>query len=135
MTKKERISILQSLIVRIKQNKETGYSCVETMVEILIDMNTSEAKRFTPPTMADVSDYARKIEYQLDTDKFINSYEQKGWMVGKNKMKNWKAAVRNWKSNGWGKKEGALDYLVPLDTDPTEEEVDRLFPEWAVKEV
>ena len=35
---------------------------------------------------------------EIDVNKFINFYESKGWMVGKNKMKDWKAAVRNWRS-------------------------------------
>ena len=32
----------------------------------------------------------------MDPEKFIDFYESKGWMVGKNKMKDWKAAVRTW---------------------------------------
>ena len=33
------------------------------------------------------------------SEKFVNFYEAKGWQIGKNKMKDWKAAVRTWKSN------------------------------------
>jgi hypothetical protein len=38
------------------------------------------------------------MQNNLDVDgvKFINFYESKGWMVGKNKMKDWKAAIRTW---------------------------------------
>ena len=32
----------------------------------------------------------------MDPEKFIDFYESKGWMVGKNKMKDWRAAVRTW---------------------------------------
>ena len=53
-------------------------------------------KRFTPPTAQEVRDYALEHEYNVDADRFIDFYESKGWMVGKNKMKDWKAAVRNW---------------------------------------
>jgi len=60
-------------------------------------------KKFVPPTPAEAQAYAATIDYQLDGDSFVNSYAQKGWMVGKSKMKDWKAAVRNWKTNGWGK--------------------------------
>lgn len=65
--------------------------------------NEKKKGNFVPPSFSDVSDYSKQIAYDLNVDSFLNSYEQKGWMVGKNKMKDWKAAVRNWKSNGWGK--------------------------------
>ena len=52
--------------------------------------------RFKPPTLEDVSEYCRKNEYNVDAQRFIDFYESKGWMIGKNKMRDWKAAVRNW---------------------------------------
>lgn len=54
------------------------------------------AKRFTPPTVDDVMAYCRENDYGVDAERFIDYYSAKGWMVGKNKMKDWKAAVRNW---------------------------------------
>lgn len=52
--------------------------------------------RFVPPTLNEVQDYILKNEYSVDADRFVNFYEAKGWMIGKNKMKDWKAAVRTW---------------------------------------
>ena len=53
--------------------------------------------RFKPPCLADVSEYVKEKGYiGFDCERFIDFYESKGWMVGKNKMKDWKAAVRNW---------------------------------------
>jgi hypothetical protein len=60
--------------------------------------------KFIPPTIEEVEEYGASISYIISGEKFVNSYEQKGWMVGRNKMVSWKAAVRNWKANGWGKK-------------------------------
>jgi hypothetical protein len=37
----------------------------------------------------------------MDGEAWCNSYEAKGWMIGKSKMKKWKAAVHKWKANGW----------------------------------
>lgn len=54
--------------------------------------------RFTPPTLDDVKQYVSEKGYDMDPVKFWNFYESKGWMVGKNKMKKWKAAVANWAS-------------------------------------
>ncbi len=66
--------------------------------------NISGSSKFIPPTQEQVKQYAQEIGYPLDPEKFINSYEQKGWMIGRTQMKDWKAAVRNWKSNNWGRR-------------------------------
>ena len=55
-----------------------------------------EQKRFTPPTPEEVTAYAKERGKAIDGDRFVDFYVSKGWMVGKNKMKDWKAAVRNW---------------------------------------
>lgn len=52
--------------------------------------------RFTPPTPTEVQAYVAEKGYAIDAFKFCDFYESKGWYVGKNKMKDWKAAVRNW---------------------------------------
>lgn len=57
-----------------------------------------ERKRevFAPPTLDDVKGYCQEKCYGIDAERFYDFYVSKGWMVGKNKMKDWKAAVRNW---------------------------------------
>lgn len=55
-----------------------------------------EIKHFIPPTVEDVKQYCLENNYVLDAERFVDFYECKGWMVGKNKMKDWKAAVRTW---------------------------------------
>lgn len=54
--------------------------------------------RFSPPTVAEVQSYCQEKGYTVDADRFVSFYESKGWYVGKNKMKDWKAAVRGWAS-------------------------------------
>lgn len=59
--------------------------------------SATKRKRFSPPSFQDVSDYFfEKSGNSANAQKFIDFYESKGWMVGKNKMKDWKASVRNW---------------------------------------
>ncbi len=59
--------------------------------------NKSEKpKRFIPPTLSEVQDYISSNSYSVNPEAFINHYTSNGWMVGKNKMKDWKAAVRTW---------------------------------------
>jgi hypothetical protein len=55
--------------------------------------------RFKKPTADEVSEYATSIGFVIDGNDFVNYYESKGWMIGKNKMKDWRAAVRTWKIN------------------------------------
>lgn len=59
--------------------------------------NDNSVVRFTPPTKQDVMDYCQEKGYtDVDVERFMNYYTSNGWMVGKNKMKDWKAAMRNW---------------------------------------
>ena len=53
------------------------------------------AKRFTPPTLAEVRSYVAERHSAVNPQEFIDFYESKGWMVGKTPMKDWKAACRN----------------------------------------
>lgn len=56
------------------------------------------AGRSLPPSVPDVSAYGREIGFAIDAQKFCDFYASKGWMIGKNKMKDWRACVRTWKS-------------------------------------
>lgn len=53
-------------------------------------------KKFVPPTVEAVREYCQERNNGIDAQSFIDFYESKGWMIGKNKMKDWKAAVRTW---------------------------------------
>ena len=53
------------------------------------------AKRFNPPTLAEVQAYVLERQSPVDPQGFIDFYEAKGWMVGKTPMRSWKAACRN----------------------------------------
>lgn len=59
-----------------------------------------------PPTPAQVEAYSRAIGYPLDGQAWCDSYEQKGWMVGRTRMKDWQAGIRTWKKNGYGLRGG-----------------------------
>lgn len=55
-----------------------------------------KTKRFVKPTIAEIQDYCRERNKSVDAERFWNFYESKGWKVGKNPMKDWRAAVCNW---------------------------------------
>lgn len=88
-----------------KQNNEPVTSKEQTdNIQITTTKESKEVKkeknnnikRFTPPTYEQVSTYCKERKNTVDAERFLDFYESKGWMVGKNKMKDWKAAVRNW---------------------------------------
>ena len=56
----------------------------------------TRSKRFAPPSVDEVRDYCYERGNSVDPQRFVDYYTSNGWMVGKNKMKDWKAAVRTW---------------------------------------
>ena len=72
-----------------------------------IDKPQKKTNRFVPPTVDEVRAYCIERDNEVDAERFIDFYESKGWYVGKNPMKNWKAAVRTWEKpkNGRGMSE------------------------------
>lgn len=56
-------------------------------------------KRFKKPTVKEIKNYCDERLNQINPDKFFNYYEANGWKVGKNSMKDWKAAIRTWEGN------------------------------------
>ena len=55
--------------------------------------------KFAAPCVEDVAAYCKEHSYTIDAQAFVDFNEMKGWMVGKSKMKDWKAAVRTWERN------------------------------------
>tara|TARA_Y100000389_G_scaffold61937_1_gene57968 strand:+ start:1058 stop:1693 length:636 start_codon:yes stop_codon:yes gene_type:complete len=63
-------------------------------------INNKVNKGTIPPPREWVSDYCRERSNTVDVDTFMDFYTMKGWVVGKSKMKDWKAAVRTWEKTG-----------------------------------
>lgn len=61
-----------------------------------------KSNRFIPPTLEEVAAYCKERNNRVDAGRFVDFYTAKGWMVGKNKMKDWKSAVRTWERNSGG---------------------------------
>ena len=61
-----------------------------------LDKNKNNRAVFVKPTVDEVSAYCKERNNGIDANDFVDFYESKGWMIGKNKMKDWKAAVRTW---------------------------------------
>ena len=66
------------------------------------DNKVRKRTRFTPPTVDEVRDYCSEHGYRIDAERFVAYYESNGWRVGRNPMKDWRAAVRTWARNDTG---------------------------------
>lgn len=68
--------------------------------------------RFTPPSLEEVKAYCEERGNSVDPQTFIDFYTAKDWMIGKNRMRDWKAAVRTWERNRTEKRKSnpALKY-------------------------
>lgn len=78
-------------------------------------------RAFRPPSLEDVKAYCRERGNSVDAEKWLDYYTSNGWMVGRNKMKDWKAAVRTWEKREEPKRDTrspgqkAFDFLAELE--------------------
>ena len=87
-----------------KQLKSIGINCPRNPIQSESESESEAGEkraraRFAPPTAEEVQAYAGERGYEgFSTERFIAYYESNGWKVGRNPMKDWRAAVRNWAS-------------------------------------
>ena len=99
-------------VYEIPEKQDIEKQGIENLyVENHTQLNTKEQntnnkinRGFQPPSLEEVQAYCKERNNKVDPERFINFYESKGWMVGKNKMKNWKACVRTWEQRDKGNK-------------------------------
>lgn len=83
-----------------KQNNHDTVPVTDT-VSVFEKESKEKSLRFSPPARQDVADYCKEKGFSdFDVERFVDYYTSNGWMVGKSKMKDWKAAVRNWARAG-----------------------------------
>lgn len=90
---------------------------VNDNVRVVADAPTRT--RFIKPSLQEVAAYAASMHYTgFNADRFLAYYESNGWKVGRNPMKDWKAAVRNWhakdKAEAAPKMQPTYDELHPI---------------------
>jgi len=66
--------------------------------------------QFIKPSLEEVKSYCKERNNLVDSDKFFNYYESNGWKVGRNLMKNWKAAIHTWEKSSYDKKPVVRDF-------------------------
>ncbi len=83
---------------QMNNKRTTDEQQMNTYKNIKNDKNNKKNiyAHFTPPTLEEVISYCKERNNSVDPQKWYDFYSAKGWMIGKNKMKDWKAAVRTW---------------------------------------
>lgn len=85
---------------------------------IMGDSNESPRKRYSrspfhPPSVEEVKAYCDERKNTVDPEAFVDFYSSKDWMIGKNRMKDWKAAVRTWERSRTEKNQQTRKEAVP----------------------
>ena len=78
-----------------------------------ISKKSTRQKKFVPPTVEEVAAYCLERKNKVDAAYFVDHYTSNGWKVGKQNMKDWKAAVRTWEKNGYNQPSKKQDAEEP----------------------
>ena len=89
----ERIQDVSTLDTQYSIGKD---SIVKSSIEKKVAEAPLSCKRFVKPTLEEVEEYCLNRKNNIDAQQFIDFYESKGWKVGNQPMKDWKACVRTW---------------------------------------
>ena len=90
-----------------------------------ISKKSTRQKKFVPPTVEEVAAYCLERKNKVDAAYFVDHYTSNGWKVGKQNMKDWKAAVRTWEKNGYNQPSKKQDAVEPNDYSFDLEEYER----------
>ena len=76
---------------------------IEKEIHSSAKSTTTKRKRFEKPSISDIKQYCIERNNNVNAEQFYDYYESNGWKVGKNSMKDWKAAVRTWERSEYRK--------------------------------
>lgn len=104
---------------KMEQNGTNGTVNVNENVNVNVINKKENIKRksFIKPTLQEVEEYCKERNNNIDPQQFIDFYESKGWKVGNQSMKDWKACVRTWEKRN------------------TTTKVEKPLPDWLGKEI
>ena len=91
----------------IKDNKEKKE---KNSKEVFRADEPPKQTKFIPPTVEEVKAFIEEKKYNVDAEHWHDFYTAKNWMIGKNKMRDWQAAVRTWTKNRDGTKQQRINY-------------------------
>ena len=102
---------------------------IEKEIHSSAKSTTTKRKRFEKPTISDIEQYCIERNNNVNAEQFFDYYESNGWRVGKNSMKDWKAAVRTWERSEYrtpnskkNSKEDAINVVKELMNEYADEQ-------------
>ena len=102
---------------------------IEKEIHSSAKSTTTKRKRFEKPTLSQITQYCLERNNNVNAEQFYDYYESNGWKVGKNAMKDWKAAVRTWERSEYRKsnykknsKEDAINVVRELMNEYADEQ-------------
>lgn len=109
------ITMDKNVFERTKMSFDEGQKCpINNISNNIKEINNNKLlftkKKFIKPTLEEVRQYCLERKNKIDAEKFIDYYESNGWKVGRNSMKDWKAAIRTWESNAKEKQTNVKSY-------------------------
>lgn len=105
-------SVSESVSVSVYDSVSESVSGTQESTEEKGTPKGVQKKNFVPPTVDEVADYCAESGYSVDAERFVDFYEAKGWMIGKNKMRDWRAAVRTWRRQDRASPKSQIDDLI-----------------------
>ena len=95
---------------------EQGDVSLQRAGQLQEKQNRQKSAAFVAPTVEEVAAYCKERNNGLDAEAFVAFYASKGWMVGKNKMKDWRQAVITWEKRGKEQAQGQNSARASLET-------------------
>ena len=100
------VSNVENVVIVVENGVLNGRNATKEEVKEEVKEEKKSNKRFIVPSIEEIKSYCKERNNQINPDSFIDHYESNSWMVGKNKMKDWKAAIRTWEQRNYGGNNG-----------------------------
>lgn len=120
--KQENQQVNENQNIQKNQNNQNNQNEQTETININKNRNINIIKKFIKPTVEEIKIYCQERKNTVNADKFFDFYESKGWKVGNQPMKDWKAAVRTWERSATQKSslydkcvENGLKFLEGFD--------------------
>lgn len=107
----------ETRLKRKRNANETETELIKEREEEQQEQEQEKQKRFVKPNRDDVRAYMIELNMSDLSQRFVDYYESNGWRVGRNAMKDWKAAVRTWKQQNNEKTKTTESFYKPLKFD------------------
>lgn len=114
----DKMSVIPGQNVRSPLDKMSTNIKEDSKEQNKIENKESRARKFCPPSVAEVQEYCEMRQNGIDAQRFCDFYSSKGWTVGKSKMQDWRAAVRTWESRERGKIDKPEQSQMPKADEP-----------------